>query len=157
MRLARVTAVALLVVVVCLHAACSKVGAEAGKLEVESWLQGNTGMDGGRATVLVFWELWCPHCRSELPRVERLYRAYRGRGLNVVGLTGLTHGVGRKEATAFLRQAHVTYPVAKERGRTMSDRFGVSGIPSAVVVKNGKVVWEGHPGKLDAAMIEGWL
>ena len=47
--------------------------------------------------------------------------------------------------------------MAKEDGQKMSDRFGVKGIPAAAVVKNGKVVWRGHPARIKDEMIDGWL
>jgi hypothetical protein len=39
----------------------------------------------------------------------------------------------------------------------MSDYFAVSGIPAAAVIKDGKVVWRGHPGRLTDDMINAWL
>ena len=50
----------------------------------------------------------------------------------------------------------MTYPTAKENG-DLSKHFNVSGIPAAAVVKGGKVVWRGHPGRLNDSMIDGWL
>ena len=46
--------------------------------------------------------------------------------------------------------------MAKESGDA-SKAFGVSGIPAAAVVKDGKVVWRGHPGRLTEQMIESWI
>ena len=45
---------------------------------------------------------------------------------------------------------------AKENG-DLSKHFNVSGIPAAAVVKGGKIVWRGHPGRLSDDMINGWL
>ena len=57
----------------------------------------------------------------------------------------------------FIAENKVTYPIAKEQGDEMSKAFNVSGIPAAAVVKNGTVVWRGHPARLDDAKISGWL
>ena len=32
--------------------------------------------------------------------------------------------------------------------------FNVTGIPAAALVKEGKVIWRGHPGRLDDATID---
>jgi hypothetical protein len=57
---------------------------------------------------------------------------------------------------SFVTEKGVQYPVAKENG-SLSSHFGVSGIPAAAVVKNGKVIWRGHPARLSEAMLKSWL
>ena len=59
-------------------------------------------------------------------------------------------------STEFIKDNKVTYPTAKENG-DLSKHFNVSGIPAAAVVKGGKIIWRGHPGRLNDSMIDGWL
>jgi len=129
-------------------------------LEVERWYQGEGEGEGSLkangATLLVFWEEWCPHCRREVPRLEQVYDRYKAQGLHVVGLTRLTRDATDDKVRTFLTDNHVTYPVAKEDGE-LSREFNVRGIPAAAVVKAGKIVWRGHPARLTDAMIQGWL
>jgi hypothetical protein len=44
--------------------------------------------------------------------------------------------------------------MAKEKDASMSTGFNVTGIPAAALVKEGKVIWRGHPGRLDDATID---
>ena len=134
------------------------IGKDAGALAVDTWYQGEgVSMDDGKATLLVFWEVWCPHCKREVPKVEATYNEFKGKGLNVVGLTKQTRDVTAEQVTEFISSNNITYPIAKEAGAEMSDRFGVKGIPAAAVVKGGKVVWRGHPARINEQMIEGWI
>lgn len=129
------------------------------KFEVEKWFQGEGKVDlqSNKPTLLVFWEVWCPHCRKEMPELETgLWKSYQGQGLQVVGLTRMTKGKTEADVQEFIKDNSLTYPVAKEKG-DMADYFAVSGIPAAAVVKGGKVVWRGHPGRLTDEMIKGWL
>lgn len=41
----------------------------------------------GKVVVLEFWASWCPFCARQNPHVEALYRAQRGRGLEVVAVS----------------------------------------------------------------------
>jgi thiol-disulfide isomerase/thioredoxin len=129
-------------------------------LEVEEWYQGegegagSLAADG--ATLLVFWEEWCPHCRREVPKLEEVYDRYKAQGLHVIGLTRLTRNTTAEKVRTFLTDQHITYPVAKEDG-ALSREFNVRGIPAAAVVKAGKIVWRGHPARLSEEMIQGWL
>ena len=133
------------------------IGKDAGEMEVEKWFQGETSMASGEATMLVFWEVWCPHCKREVPKLDATYQKYKNKGFNMVGVTKMTRNITEDQVNSFLSENKVTYPIAKEQGTAMSDRFGIKGIPAAAVVKDGKVVWRGHPARVTDAMIDGWV
>lgn len=135
------------------------IGKAAQPLGIEKWHQGNTDIDSGKATLLVFWEVWCPHCKREVPKLQATHDKYGPKGLNVIGLTKQSKNITDTQVTDFMASANVTYPVAKEAaGATSPSKYyGVSGVPAAAVLKDGKVVWRGHPGRITDAMIEGWL
>jgi peroxiredoxin len=125
---------------------------------VEKWYQGEseTDLTGDKATLLVFWEVWCPHCQREVPKMQALYNSLKDQGLQLVGVTRITKSSTEEKVLAFIEEHKVTYPIAKEDG-TIAQYFNVSGIPAAAVVKGGKVVWRGHPARLNEEMLKGWL
>src|SRR5262249_41928582 len=41
----------------------------------------------GKVVVLNFWATWCVPCREEYPDLVRLEKAYRGRGVSVLGVS----------------------------------------------------------------------
>ena len=49
------------------------IGREAGSLDVDKWFVGNTSFDSGEATLVVFWEIWCPHCKREMPELVKMW------------------------------------------------------------------------------------
>jgi thiol-disulfide isomerase/thioredoxin len=125
---------------------------------IEKWYQGESEVDlaSGKATLLIFWEVWCPHCQREVPKAQALYDSLKGDGLQVVALTRITKSATEEKVTTFIDENKVGYPCAKENG-TISQYFNVSGIPAAAVVKDGKVVWRGHPARLNEGMLKAWL
>jgi thiol-disulfide isomerase/thioredoxin len=135
------------------------VGKEAPEdFALEQWFQGESDvdLDSGKPTLLVFWELWCPHCRREVPKLQQAWETYKDKGLQVVGVTKLSRNTTPEQLEQFLDEQKVSYPVAKESGE-LSRYFAVRGVPAAAVIKDGKVVWRGHPVRLSDEMIEGWL
>lgn len=135
----------------------SIIGKDAGAWQTEKWFQGKEPSMASGTTLLVFWEVWCPHCKREVPKLQATYEKYQGKGLNMVGLTKMTRDIKEEDVTKFLSENKVGYPIAKEKGEDMSNQFAVRGIPAAAVVKDGKIVWRGHPARLTDQMIEGWL
>ena len=125
---------------------------------IERWFQGESDVDleGNGTTLVVFWETWCPHCQREVPKLQAMYDKLKGDGLSVIGLTKVTKSSTEEKVTDFIKQQNVGYPVAKENGDA-TQHFGVSGIPAAAVVKDGKVVWRGHPARLSESQLKGWL
>jgi thiol-disulfide isomerase/thioredoxin len=125
--------------------------------QVDNWYQGSDAdLTSGKTTVIVFWETWCPHCRRALPSLQTVYDQYRSKGLSVVGMTKLSRSSTEQAVKDFITQNKIGYPMAKENG-ALSSYFGVSSIPASVVIKNGIVVWSGHPASINGALLENWL
>ncbi len=134
------------------------IGKPSQDLNVEKMMQGTApSLTNDKATLVVFWEIWCPHCKQEVPKLQETYTKYSGKGLQMVGLTKMTKGSTEEQVAEFLKTQKVTYPIAKEAGQSTSEYYGVKGIPAAVVVKGGKVVWRGHPARLTDAMLEKFI
>jgi len=121
---------------------------------IEEWYQGSGEIDlTTGTTMVVFWEVWCPHCRNHMPEMVNTYNTWKSKGLNVVGLTRLTKGKKKEDVTKFMEENKLNYPIGKEDGK-LAQTFGVGGIPAAAVVKDGKIVWRGHPARLTEDVIE---
>jgi thiol-disulfide isomerase/thioredoxin len=125
------------------------VGQPGGDLSaVTSWVQGGpTDLTSG-VDLLVFWETWCPHCRREVPA---LGATLAGRDVDAVLLTRLSRDTTAAQAEDFLKENAVALPCGVENG-DIASRYGVRGIPAAAIVKDGVVVWRGHPARMTAIL-----
>jgi thiol-disulfide isomerase/thioredoxin len=125
---------------------------------IEKWFQGENDIDltSSKTTLLVFWETWCPHCKREVPKLQQLYDSLKSEGLQVLGLTRITKSSTEEGVEAFIKEHEITYPIAKENGKSNA-HFAIRGIPAGAVLKDGKVIWRGHPGELNVEKLKGWL
>lgn len=139
-----------------LKAELELIGSEVGNVTVGEWLQGDLNINDHKATLLVFWELWCPHCKREVPKLQETYTKFKDKGLGMAGVTQLSRNTPPEDIMSFAKDQGLSYAIGKDDG-TLSQRFLVSGVPAAAAVKDGKVVWRGHPAQLTDAMIEEWL
>lgn len=105
----------------------------------------------GKPLLLEFWATWCPPCRESIPHLNELYAKFKDRGLEIVWVTDEPNAVIRK----FQKDVPMDYPTATDTGGRLSEKMGVSGIPSAFLAnKDGVIVWQGHPASLKDADIE---
>jgi cytochrome c biogenesis protein CcmG/thiol:disulfide interchange protein DsbE len=91
----------------------------------------------GKAVVLAFWASWCGPCRAEAPSLDRLSRRLADQ--NVVVL-GVNTSDTRPSAQQFAKAARLSYPLVFDADGEVASAYGVSSLPTLVVVdKDGRV------------------
>jgi peroxiredoxin len=89
-----------------------------------------------RLVVLNFWATWCTPCTVEMPTLEALWRAYRDRGLVVVGVT-VDRGAPRSVIGPYLRSLGLTFPVLLDPEMETASRWRVTGLPTTFLIRPG--------------------
>ncbi len=85
----------------------------------------------GRLVVLNFWATWCPPCRLEMPAMERLYREFRGKGLEVVAVNFMESA---ERVRAFAEEQNLTYPMLLDGRADIAERYGVRRLPVTMLI-----------------------
>ncbi len=130
-------------------------GEPAAALAVAHWVKGDPVDISSGVHVVEFWATWCPPCRTSIPHLTEIQQEYKDRGVNIIGISNEEHGTVEPFVTRM--GSKMNYTVAIDEGRRTSKgymgKYGINGIPHAFVVKDGTVVWNGHPmDKLEAAI-----
>ncbi len=93
----------------------------------------------GRVILLNFWATWCPPCRAEMPSMEKLYQAYRGRGMVILAVS--TDRTGRSVVESFVRERGVSFPVLLDPEGESFAEYGGRGLPTSFLVdRRGRIV-----------------
>jgi len=96
----------------------------------------------GYTGFLVAFAAWCPPCKAELPDLVALYRAYKDKGIQIVGMS---LDETPEAAQPLVDRLAVPFPVYWVGTGVMND-YGIVGVPTLMVVKAGKIV-EKRPGR----------
>lgn len=91
----------------------------------------------GEVTVLNFWATWCGPCRHELPELERLAAAFKGKPLKVLAINVDSP---RAAVEAFIANTDLLLPVYFMDQRTQRS-LGIDRIPYTILLDaEGRVV-----------------
>ena len=86
----------------------------------------------GRIVVVNFWASWChPACYQEAPVLERNWRAYRDRGVAVLGVDIQDKADAAKK---FIADFSLTFPNALDPTGRVSVDYGVYGVPETFFI-----------------------
>jgi thiol-disulfide isomerase/thioredoxin len=105
----------------------------------------------GNPTLVVFWATWCPPCRREIPTLKDLHKKYGPKGLQVLAIA-LNYRETRDDVVRFQKEYELPYTVLWDEGNAVADKYGVSGIPTVVLVDpDGVIRYRGN--QIDDSML----
>jgi thiol-disulfide isomerase/thioredoxin len=92
----------------------------------------------GKVVYIDFWASWCAPCKESFPWLNEVQKKYQAQGLVVIGVN-----VDREKAKAdeFLKTTPAQFPIVYNPDGSMPKKFGVQGMPYAVIIdKTGKTI-----------------
>ncbi|HBH03737.1 MAG: hypothetical protein A2W08_09895 [Candidatus Rokubacteria bacterium RBG_16_73_20] len=99
---------------------------------------GQAGLEDFRDKLVVvnFWATWCTPCTVEMPTLEALWRAYRERGLVVLGVS-VDVGAPRGLIEPYVQNLGLTFPILLDADMAVARAWRVTGLPATFVVRPG--------------------
>jgi len=128
------------------------VGDKAPAIKIAKWVKGKE-VDLAKAGpdevfVVEFWATWCGPCKMSIPHMSEMQDHFKDKKVTFIGVSDEEPKVVEK----FLKDgfdSKMRYTVAIDEDNKTDKAWmkaaGQDGIPTAFVVKGGKILWIGHP------------
>lgn len=97
----------------------------------------------GHVTYVDFWASWCTPCAQSFPWLNTIQSRYGDRGLKVVGI-GLDEDPTKGDR--FLALHPASFATLRDPKGTLAERYGVAGMPYAVLLDEKGRVLHRHTG-----------
>jgi cytochrome c biogenesis protein CcmG/thiol:disulfide interchange protein DsbE len=85
----------------------------------------------GKVVLLDFWATWCAPCRLAIPHLNDLYKAYRKRGLEIIGVS-LDKG-SQERVRRFAVSMGIQYLIIMADDEVVKN-YGISPIPTTFLI-----------------------
>ena len=100
----------------------------------------------GRVVLVNFWATWCKPCEDEIPAMERLYKALRPGGFEILAISvGESADVVRE----FRNRLVVTFPILLDADKRVSTEWQTFAFPESLLVDRDGTILERYVGPRD--------
>lgn len=141
-----------------------RVGDPAPKIQVGKWIQGQPVKEfaNDKVYIVEFWATWCVTCKTTIPHLNELQNKYKDKGVIVIGQSIAEED--DEDVPRYVKQMgdKMKYRVAiddKSEGKGKMDQAwmdaaGRNSLPTAFIIKQGKIAWIGSGTALDEKLID---
>ena len=94
-------------------------------------------LNNGKKTLFIVAAEWCPHCKEEMPEVQKFYDANKDKVNVVVVFTNNQSSIGKVQT--YVKNNQYTFPIYYDESGAIARGFNVTGFPFNVKINNEKV------------------
>ena len=114
----------------------------------------SSASERGRILVVNFWASWCGPCRAEQPALSAVARAWRDRGVLVIGVNVQDT---RAAALAYTREFRVPYQSLFDRSAEIAAKLPAVALPTTFILDRDGVIAYQLTGKTTVPILRGRL
>ncbi len=87
---------------------------------------------GEKAVFLNFWATWCSPCRLEMPTMEKVYQAYKSRGLEILAVS--LDGGPKSDVQDFMQELRLNFPALLDPDMEVLRLYRMFSLPATFLI-----------------------
>jgi peroxiredoxin len=103
-------------------------------------------LDKKKVNILIFWSVDCPHCRKQLPEIDRWLRANPD-GVKIVTAAGVTDETSKSKTREYTSLSGFSFTTLMDVERKIGTEYNVTSTPTIFIV--------GPDGVIDSVLLSG--
>lgn len=100
-----------------------------------------------KVVLVNFWATWCAPCRAEMPSMEELYRHFNRKDFEILAVSSDEDGL--RSVKPFQEEYQFTFPILIDETLQINDLYGVSSIPTSIIVDRNGIITNRFFGAVD--------
>ncbi|GAE35863.1 thiol-disulfide oxidoreductase ResA [Halalkalibacter akibai] len=108
----------------------------------------------GKGVFLNFWGTYCPPCVKEMPIMEELYAEYKHKGVEIIAVNAAEPGL---TVQRFAERHGLTFPIAIDTKRNVIDAYGISPLPTTILINEHGTIVRVHQGGMTEQMVRNFM
>ncbi len=93
--------------------------------------------NNGKKTLFILAAEWCPHCRAELPEIQKFYEKHK-KDVNVV-VVFIKNSTDLESTKEYVSESKFTFPVFFDEDESILNGFDIDSIPYNFKISNNKI------------------
>jgi thiol-disulfide isomerase/thioredoxin len=114
---------------------------------------GTLAKNKGKVVLVDFWATWCGPCRATIPSLEALYKKYKDKGLEVIGVSSES----LEDLKGFQIPGKQNYPLFNDVGHITTNQYQAFAYPTMVIIDRKGIIQRIEVGGHPYADIEKWI
>ncbi len=109
----------------------------------------------GKVVLVDFWATWCKPCLETMPRLQQLYNAWSGKGVEVLGVSIDEDKERVRKIKRMVDKMDISYPIFVDAKQTPAwHQFKVKAIPAMFLLDRDSRIVAQWVGKIDYEVVE---
>ena len=101
----------------------------------------------GKVVFLNFWATWCPPCRDEIPGFVEVYKQYKNKGMEIIGIS--LDRLNPESVLKFAEKYKINYPVVMGTAKIVRDYEPGWAVPTTIIIDQKGKIRHKHIGYMD--------